>query len=171
MIENKFLLPNGNVLLWIPGKSKDKIENILILAGGDVLLLKSIKHISMLHSYYRDDVLSLPFNDFIKKYKLEEYKDIYYDLIKELKKGNYPTYDKNYVYDYIVHALKFLYQIKGKDFDDIRDYIISLLNEYDEESKKVIITIDREINDKLDALKLISKDHSNFESILRRMLK
>lgn len=108
MIINKYLLPNGNVLLWIPNRREDNIDNVLILAGGEVLLLKSINHINMLYSYVRSDIKTLPFNELVKKYKLEGYEDIYYDLIKELREGNYPKYDKNNAYDYALFILNYL---------------------------------------------------------------
>ncbi len=136
MIVNKYLLPNGNVILWRPSKREDNIENILILAGGGILLLKSIKHIDMLYSYIREDVLSLSLDELVKKYKLEGYEDIYSDLRKELNKGGYPTYDKNYIYNYLSQAIPYIRRLDENEFDSIKIYILKVLSECEDSIKR-----------------------------------
>ena len=139
MILDKHLLKNGNVLLWISGHREDNIDNVLILAGGGVLLLKSIKHVSMLFESFRNELRILSFNDLVKKYKLEGYEDIYYDLIPELKSGNYPKYEENNIENYVLSILDHLHSvtkdcllmIKGKCEKVIKEI------EYKEELKKL----------------------------------
>jgi len=94
----KHKLSNGNTLIWLGKWKNDVIDNVLILSGGDVLLLKSICHISLMSSDVRSDLLNLSTYDFIKKYNLntEECEGVYYDIIPELKKGiitkEYPAF-------------------------------------------------------------------------------
>ncbi len=102
LIIDKHLLKNGNVLLWISGQKEDNIENVLILSGGSVLLLKSIMHIDVLLDTVRKDLRTLSFGDLVKKYKFEGYESIYYDLIPELKKGNYPKFLENNTENYVL---------------------------------------------------------------------
>ena len=40
MIAHKIKLPNGNMLIWLGNQPIYECENVLILAGGDVMFLK-----------------------------------------------------------------------------------------------------------------------------------
>jgi len=58
LIQSKYKHPNGNVFLWLgSGSGIEKnldIDNVLILDGGEVLLLKSVMSIPL----YNQDVIS-----------------------------------------------------------------------------------------------------------------
>ena len=43
MIQGKFELPNGNIFIWLGEHKIHECENVLILAGGDVLFLREVK--------------------------------------------------------------------------------------------------------------------------------
>ena len=71
------------------GKSeKDNINNVLILAGGEVLL----KTTNILELYRKDiqtDVLTLKYEEFIAKYGLPDNKELWAELKEGVKLGKY----------------------------------------------------------------------------------
>lgn len=66
MIVHKFKLPNKNTLIWLGNQPIYECENVLILAGGDVLFLKPVKTFRV-----RDiqrDIEQLSRQEFFEKY-------------------------------------------------------------------------------------------------------
>lgn len=62
MITNKYKLPNGNTLIWLGNQPIYGCENILILAGGDVLFLKSVKTFGV--KEIQRDIKALDYDEF-----------------------------------------------------------------------------------------------------------
>lgn len=110
-------LLNDNIFIWFGTYDEDLINNALILAGGDVLILKGIQKIELFKPQIKEDLLNMSVNDFIDKYNLIDfesieiefqereinkvkYKNKVFELIKELKEGvrsgNYPPIMANY---------------------------------------------------------------------------
>jgi hypothetical protein len=89
MIVNKLKLPNKNTLIWLGNQPIYGCENILVLAGGDVLFLKPIKSFKV-----RDiqrDMEQLSREKFFKKYEWP-YDSSGNDLYRELRKTEeYPA--------------------------------------------------------------------------------
>jgi len=138
MIIDKHLLINGNVLLWIPSNREDDIENVLILAGGGVLLLKTIKHINILHPHTKNDIMTLSSDEFVKKYKLEDYEDIYKDIKYELKTGNYPKYEENNRRNYVLSILNHLSGVSKDCLLIVKKECEKLIKEIENKKKEVI---------------------------------
>jgi len=67
MIERKFKLPDKNTFIWLGNQPIYGCENVLILAGGDVLFLKPIKRLGV--TDIQRDVAQLSRQDFLKKYE------------------------------------------------------------------------------------------------------
>lgn len=66
MIVHKFKLPNKNTLIWLGNQPIYGCENVLVLAGGDVLFLKPFKTFRV-----RDiqrDIEQLSRQEFFEKY-------------------------------------------------------------------------------------------------------
>ena len=66
MIVNKFKLPNNNTLIWLGNQPIYECENILILAGREVLFLKTIKEFNI--ADIQKDMEQLGHDKFFKKY-------------------------------------------------------------------------------------------------------
>jgi hypothetical protein len=64
VIVNRFKLPNGNTLIWLGNQPIHDCENILILAGKEVLFLKTVKQVSI--SDIRKDMAALGRTKFYK---------------------------------------------------------------------------------------------------------
>ena len=66
MIANKYKLPNGNTLIWFGNQPIYDCENVLILAGKEVLFLKTVKEFSL--SDIHRDMEKLGHDKFFKEY-------------------------------------------------------------------------------------------------------
>jgi len=66
MITQKFKLPNNNTLIWLGNQPIYGCENVLILAGGDVLFLKPVKTFRV--TDIQNDIQRLNRKDFLNKY-------------------------------------------------------------------------------------------------------
>jgi tRNA splicing endonuclease len=82
MIVNKFKLPNKNTLIWLGYQPIYGCENILILAGVEVLFLKTIKSFNIVD--IQRDMEKLSHEEFFKKYEWPD-NSSGYDLYRELK--------------------------------------------------------------------------------------
>ena len=85
MIEAKHELSNGNVLIWLGNQPINRCEHVLLLAGGDVLFLETVK--TLQSDELRADLGALSEADFTKKHRWpnnESGKALY----QELKKWN-----------------------------------------------------------------------------------
>ncbi|MBA3045046.1 MAG: hypothetical protein FP824_02390 [Euryarchaeota archaeon] len=68
---DKHKLANDNILLWLGTTGgQDNIDNVLILAGGDVLFLKTVEKIPLWRPDVRKDLNSLDYKQFIQKYNM-----------------------------------------------------------------------------------------------------
>ena len=83
MIVHKYKLPNGNTLIWLGNQPIYECENVLVLAGGDVLFLKPVKTFRV-----RDiqrDIEQLSRQEFFEKYDWPDGgsgSDLYWELQK-----------------------------------------------------------------------------------------
>ncbi len=90
MITAKFKLPNKNTLIWLGNQPIDGCENVLILAGGDVLFLKPIKTYRI--SEIQTDIKRLSHKQFFDKYEWPD-NSSGNDLYSELgKTDEYPGF-------------------------------------------------------------------------------
>ena len=99
MVLTKYKLPNGNVLIWLGrggiwGKSEG-VDNVLVLAGGDVLFLKTVKIIELYKEKVREDIKSLSREEFAKKYEIPGNGDLWKELKEGVKTGKYPPFLEN----------------------------------------------------------------------------
>jgi hypothetical protein len=65
MIQQRHELPNGNVFIWLGNQTIQECEHVLILAGGDVKLLKTVETVTFRN--IMQDLGSLSKVDFLKK--------------------------------------------------------------------------------------------------------
>jgi len=105
MVLSKFKLPNDNVLIWLGtgglwGKTEG-VDNVLILAGGDVLFLETIKTIALHDEVIREDIANLSCEAIIAKYELPVGVELIQDLKDGLETGKYPPTNQN-LQDWIV---------------------------------------------------------------------
>jgi len=71
MSVDKYVLPNGNLLIWTGKWAKEgKITNVLILAGGNALFLRIDKILPLWEKSIREDMHKLSYREFIEKYKI-----------------------------------------------------------------------------------------------------
>ena len=83
MIVHKYKLPNQNMLIWLGNQPIYGCENVLVLAGGDVLFLKPAKSFRV-----RDiqrDIEQLSQAEFLEKYEWPNNSsgtDLYWELSK-----------------------------------------------------------------------------------------
>lgn len=88
MIAKKYKLGNGNTLIWFGNQPICGCENVLILAGKEVLFLKTVKQVSI--GDIREDMETLGRTKFFKEYDWPQ-NSSGYDLYRELKdKKEYP---------------------------------------------------------------------------------
>ncbi len=66
MIEQKYELPNGNILIWLGNQPIHGCANLLILSGGDVLFLRT--HRQETGVKIRNDIMTLTKEEFLKAY-------------------------------------------------------------------------------------------------------
>lgn len=122
----KWKLPNGNTFIWFGRgigwkESKDNIDNALILAGGDLLFLKTAEYLSLIDKEVERDIKNLSYEEFIKKYNLKTLKhELWMEIKNGLETGEYPA---------------FLREIKN-EIDDYEQMIYQYLNYLDEERLK-----------------------------------
>jgi hypothetical protein len=79
MVLSRYKLPNDNVLIWLGtggmwGKTKG-VDNVLILAGGDVLFLETTKMISLHDQAFRED---------LAQERMAEYKGMIFEYISRI---------------------------------------------------------------------------------------
>ena len=100
MVLFKHKLPNGNVFIWLGGggiwKESDGIDNVLILYGGDVLFLKTDKILSLNKKGVKEDIETLSYENFTKKYKLPMDIELWKELKQGISIGKYPLINENY---------------------------------------------------------------------------
>ncbi len=83
MIVEKYKLPNKNTLVWLGNQPIYECENVLILAGGDILFLKPVKSYRV--TDIQKDIEQLSREEFFKKYEWPDNSsgnDLYWELRK-----------------------------------------------------------------------------------------
>jgi len=91
MIEHKYKLPNGNTLIWLGNQPIYECENVLILAGGDVLFLKPDRRLEV--KKLQQDMRQLDRQGFFDKYGWPN-NSSGNDLFSELQKEDeYPGFE------------------------------------------------------------------------------
>lgn len=81
----------GNTFIWLSAQGKDDIEHIHVLFNGEVKILKTINTITLYRSEVQEDLLNLPYNDFISKYDFPDIRDLYNELRNGIMTGKYPA--------------------------------------------------------------------------------
>ncbi len=99
MILSKYKLPNGNTFIWLGtggvwGKSEG-VDNAIILAGGDVLFLKTVKSLPLYEEKVKEDIKTLSCEEFAKKYDLPTSVDLWKELKEGAEIGSYPPFLQN----------------------------------------------------------------------------
>jgi hypothetical protein len=95
MVLSEYKVENGNSIVWL-GKGgiwgngeKDEINNVLILAGGEVLFLKTVNALELYRKEVRDDIFALSYEEFIGKYDLPSNKELWSKLKEDVKSGKF----------------------------------------------------------------------------------
>lgn len=81
MIEQKHKLPNGNTFIWLGNQPIHGCENVLVLAGGDVLFLQT--HQRLVAEKLKEDIQNLNQAEFLQQYgwpNNSSGKDLYWEL-------------------------------------------------------------------------------------------
>ena len=81
MIEQKYKLPNGNILIWFGNQPIHNCENVLVLSNGDVLFLQTVRQESS--EDIKNDITKLNDTKFLNKYGWPSNSsghDLYYEL-------------------------------------------------------------------------------------------
>ncbi len=81
------ILQNDNVFIWLGYFDNTKVNNVLILYGGEVLILKAIRRFDLNTMKTRDDILNMSVEEFIDNYDLNDYFSIFIDFAQDLKKN------------------------------------------------------------------------------------
>ena len=90
MIEHKYKLPNGNTLIYLGNQPIYECENVLVLAGGDILFLKPVRTLRI--GDIQNDIVRLSHYEFFEKYTWPN-NSSGNDLYWELRKINeYPVF-------------------------------------------------------------------------------
>jgi len=90
MIVHKYKLPNGNTLIWLGDQPIYGCDNVLVLAGGDVLFLNPVKSFRI--TDIQKDMERLSRKEFFQKYDWPD-KSSGNDLYDELSKtSEYPGF-------------------------------------------------------------------------------
>jgi len=85
MIEQKHELPNGNTFIWLGNQPIHGCENVLLLAGGDILFLKTHRKVDGIK--IRNDIKTLDKTSFLNAYGWPD-NSSGNDLYLEIKKSS-----------------------------------------------------------------------------------
>ena len=96
MVLSKYDLPNKNTVIWLgtgkiwgKGDGTSNMNNVLILAGGEVLFLKTVNTLDLAKKEVQRDILALKFEEFICKYGLPNNEELWVELKEAVKSGKY----------------------------------------------------------------------------------
>ena len=96
---SKYDLPNESTIVWV-GEGKvwgkgdgSNINNVLILASGEVLVLKTVYAFDLTKKAVKKDILNLHFEEFICKYGLPNNKELWAELKQRVETGKYGPCD------------------------------------------------------------------------------
>lgn len=96
---SKYDLPNESTIAWV-GEGKvwgkgdgSNVNNVLILANGEVLILKTVYAFDLRKKEVKKDVLNLHFEEFICKYGLPNNEELWAELKQRVQSGKYGPCD------------------------------------------------------------------------------
>jgi hypothetical protein len=99
MVLSKYDLPNECTIIWL-GEGKvwgkgdgSNINNVLILATGEVLVLKTVYTFDLSKKAVKKDILNLHFEEFICKYGLPNNEELWAELKQRVESGKYGPCD------------------------------------------------------------------------------
>lgn len=103
MTLSKHKLRNGNVFIWLgkseiwgKGGEEEGVDNVLILAGGEVLFLKTAKVLPLYEEKVREDLKILEYEEFIDRYDFPADRDFWKDLKEGVESGEYLAFFKKH---------------------------------------------------------------------------
>ena len=91
---NKFELPNGNIFFYL-GSKVDGIEHVLILKGGTVMFLKTVRTVHLWKNDVIHDIKHLQPEELADKYDIPADSDFLQDLKIGILEGEYPPFKKD----------------------------------------------------------------------------
>ena len=101
VVLSKYKFSNGNTFIWLgkgetwgKGEKEEEINNVLILEGGEVLFLKTVRILPLWDEKVKEDLKKLNHEDFIDKYNLPSNIDLWRDLKEGIESGEYPPFLK-----------------------------------------------------------------------------
>jgi hypothetical protein len=101
MVLCKCKFSNGNTFIWLgkgsvwgKGEKEEGIDNVLILEGGEVLFLKTVKVLPLHDDEVKEDLKRLCCEEFISKYALPSNVALWEDLKEGIESGEYPPFLK-----------------------------------------------------------------------------
>jgi len=83
-MRDEIILPRDNVLIWLGSFDNSQVNNVLILNGGDVLILKAIRRFDLNQQHIRNDILNMDIDEFVTNYNLLNFEAIKTDFEVEL---------------------------------------------------------------------------------------
>ena len=99
MVLSKYDLPNENTIIWL-GEGKvwgkgdgSNINNVLILANGEMLILKTVYTVDLTKKTVKKDILNLHYEEFICKYGLPNNEELWSELKERVQSGKYGPCD------------------------------------------------------------------------------
>jgi hypothetical protein len=101
MVMSKYKLSDGNTFIcfgqggiWGRGENEEGINNLLILEGGEVLFLKTVKVLPLHDEKVKEDLKKLKCEEFINKYNLPSNTELWKELKNGIESGEYPSFFK-----------------------------------------------------------------------------
>lgn len=82
---DEIILPRDNVFIWLGSFDNSQVNNVLILAGGEVLILKAIRKFDLNQDQIRNDLEEETIDAFIEKYDLIDDISIITEFVVDLK--------------------------------------------------------------------------------------
>ena len=160
----KDILPNDNVLFWLGSYDDRTLNNVLVLYGGRVLILKTIRKFDLNIKQTRNDILNMPIEDFIENYHLldynlilesieeeldenkEDYENKIIEIIKEVKLGvknkRYPPHMAQigniYITELKILIFKYIQKISGINPKDMIHHLKKKIEECKEKKESII---------------------------------
>ena len=152
-------LPNDNLVIW-SGKTRsngdsDQIDNILILAGGDILFFQPLNTISTYKQTVSNNIKNMSYTEFKDKYKLNIDYNTWNFLKNELNTKKIPPYQ---------------YKLKRTEYNKmINNYLTSISRYDDRVVYNEYVDIIENIINKMGNLKGVSIEKN--VNLLRKLIK
>lgn len=160
----KDILPNDNVFIWLGSFDNTQVNNVLVLAGGEVLILKAIRRFDLIQEQIRKDLLEMSIREFIDAYDLIEFESIINDfegelnnnkedyenkvieIIEDIKEGvinkKYPPYmarfNEYYIIEFKNMINKYLHKLSNlSNSKDAINHLEDVIDECEERIQKI----------------------------------